>query len=139
MRLDPRCFTKGRGAISAAPKEEKRRAVAVIALAAALAVAAALWLHFSHAPNTGQDIYDNEPAFKAYVASLGLAALSFEEARSRLVNRGFRCESLAEGNVSCNRHVRGSNCGELQFVDLKKPGSNGLSHSVTTRFGLTCR
>ena len=116
---------------------KNRQAITALVIAAALA-ATALWLHFSYAPNTGKNIYDNEPAFKAHVASLGLAAMTFEEARNRLLAGGFRCESLAEGNVSCNRRVRGSNCGELQFVDLIKPGPDGSSHSVATRFGLTC-
>jgi len=118
---------------------KKSRAVAAIVIAAVLVAVAGFLLHFSYVPNTGRDIYDNEAAYEAYVAGLGLASLPFDDARRRLLVEGFHCESLAAGNVSCNRHPRGSNCGELQFVDLKKPGADGASHSVTTRFGLTCR
>lgn len=115
------------------------RVAAAAAIATGLLVAAGFWLHLSYAPNTGKDIYDNEAAFRSYVASLGLSSMRLGEATNRLLLEGFRCDRLEEGNVSCNRRPRGSNCGELQVVDLKKPGPGGSSHSVTTRFGLTCR
>lgn len=112
---------------------------AAIAAAALAAILAAGWLHLSYTPNSGKDIYDNEAAFAAYVAGLGLASMSFEQARSRLAAEGFRCDMLSEDNASCSRRLRGSSCGELQSVDLKMHAADGALHSVTTRFGLTCR
>ena len=119
---------------------KKRTEVAVaVVIAVVVALAAGYGLHLSYAPNIGKNIYDNETAFKAWVDSLGLASASFEEARNRLMLEGFRCELFADGSVSCERLAQGSNCGERQFVDLTVPGTGGLTHSVSTRFGLVCR
>ncbi len=112
---------------------------AAVAIAIAVAVAAGSWLHLSYVPNTGNNIYDDEAAFKAYVASLGLASGSIEAARNRLMLEGFRCELFADGGASCERFAQGSNCGERQFVDLTVPGPTGSTHAVSTRFGLVCR
>ncbi|HEY5930290.1 MAG TPA: hypothetical protein VIU02_08270 [Burkholderiales bacterium] len=54
---------------------KKSRAIAAIVIAAVLVAVAGLLLQFSYVPNTGRDIYDNEAAFEAYVAGLGLASL----------------------------------------------------------------
>lgn len=107
-------------------------AVALLALLAALA-----WRYLSHAPNTGKNIFDDPAAFTTYVDGLGLAALPAPDARNRLMLEGFRCELFADGGSSCYRRVQGSNCGELQFVDLAAPGAD--ANRVSTRFGLTCR
>ncbi len=113
---------------------------ALLAGVAILAAAAAgWWLNLSYSPNTGRNIHDNEAAFGAYVASLGLASASLEDAKTRLMLEGFRCELFADGSVSCHRKVRGSKCGEQQFVDLKVPAGGGTGHSTSTRFGLVCR
>ena len=115
-------------------------AAVAIAIAVAIAVAAAgSWLHLSYVPNTGNNIYDDEAAFKAYVASLGLVSVPIEAARDRLILEGFRCELFADTSVSCERLAHGSNCGERQFVDLTVPGTGGTTHGVSSRFGLVCR
>jgi len=103
------------------------------------AVAAGWWLNLSYSPNTGKNIYDNEAAFQDYVAKLGLASVPLVEAKNRLMLEGFRCELFADGDVSCYRKVRGSKCGEQQFVDLKVGAGGGSGYSTSTRFGLVCR
>ena len=118
---------------------KRTEVVAAVVLAVVIAVAAGFWLKLSYAPNTGKNIYDNEAAFKTWVAGLGLAAVPIEEARNRLMLEGFRCQLFADGGASCERLAQGSNCGERQFVDLTVPGSGGSTHSVSTRFGLVCR
>lgn len=113
---------------------------AIAALAVLVATAAAAWwLNLSFSPNTGKNIYNTEATFKSYVASLGLANMALDAAKNRLMVEGFRCELFADGNVSCNRKVQGSKCGEQQFVDLAVSSNGGLTHSVSTRFGLVCR
>lgn len=120
---------------------KNRKRLTVFAAAAAILAAgtAGWWLNLSYSPNTGKNIYDNEASFQAYVANLGLAAASLEDAKSRLMLEGFRCELFADGAVVCHRKVQGSKCGEQQFVDLKVPGTGGAAHAVSTRFGLVCR
>lgn len=108
-------------------------------VAIAVAVAAGSWLHLSYVPNTGKNIYDNEAAYKAYVAGLGLGSVTIEAARNRLILEGFRCELFADASVSCERLAQGTNCGERQFVDLTVPGTGGSRHAVSSRFGLVCR
>lgn len=117
----------------------KRPAVRAAAIAVAILVvlAAFAWRHLSYAPNTGKNIYDSPAAFDAYVDRLGLAALPDADARNRLMVEGFRCELFPDGAASCYRKVQGSQCGELQSVDLAAPGSK--DKRVSTRFGLTCR
>lgn len=102
------------------------------------AAAGGWWLNLSYSPNTGKNIYDNEAAFGAYVANLGLASASLQDAKTRLLLEGFRCELFADGSVSCHRKVLGSKCGEQQFVDLKV-SAGGSGHSTSVRFGLVCR
>ena len=104
---------------------------------AILAVIAVLGARLSYEPNTGTGIYDSPMAFDAYVAGLGLSGNSLEQAQARLTREGFRCEGFSDGTAICHRKVRGSNCAEQQFVDLKPAGT--ASHGVSTRFGLTCR
>ncbi|HEX7812909.1 MAG TPA: hypothetical protein VF460_13450, partial [Burkholderiales bacterium] len=100
----------------------KRPAVVAAAAAILATGAAGWWLDLSYSPNTGKNIHDNEASFQAYVVKLGLGSISLEDAKNRLMLAGFRCESFADGGVSCHRKVRGSKCGEQQFVDLKAPG-----------------
>ena len=135
---DPASLSKGRGVV---PKRFGIGAAVVITIAVAIAVAIAAgsWLHLSYVPNSGKNIYDNEAAFEAYVASLGLASVPIEAARDRLILEGFRCELFADASVSCERLAQGSNCGERQFVDLTVPGTSGSTHAVSSRFGLVCR
>lgn len=121
-----------------------------LAAAAAIALLAGIVLALSrlgYRPNTGPDVFDNPAAFDRYVAELGLGTLALEQAGARLGKAGFRCELLAPGNLSCYRKVRGSNCGERQFVDLasgdsgtRRPGETQTSGilRISTRFGLTC-
>jgi hypothetical protein len=117
---------------------KQRQVAASVATAAAILAALALfaWHFLSYAPNTGRDIFDNEAAYQAYVAGLGLGSMAPAEARDRLMLEGFRCELFPDGSSSCHRRAMGSQCGEQQFVDLAAPGSRV---PVTTRFGLTCR
>lgn len=114
------------------------KAAAASATVLIVAMLAGGWLHLSYRPNSGKDIFDNEAAFGAYVAGLALASMPFEQAHSRLVAEGFRCDMLSVGNARCSRRARGSNCGELQSVDLKMHPGGGRLHSVSSRFSLTC-
>lgn len=105
-----------------------------VAILAAIAILAA---RLSYEPNAGTGIYDSPIAFDAYVAGLGLPGMTPEQAQGRLVREGFRCEGFSDGTATCHRKVRGSNCAEQQFVDLKPAGA--ASQGISTRFGLTCR
>jgi hypothetical protein len=118
---------------------KNRSRLAVLAAAILAAGFAGWWLNLSQSPNTGKNIYGSEASFQAYVAGLGLASGTLEDAKNRLMVEGFRCELFADGAVGCHRKVLGSNCGEQQFVDLKPAGTGGPGPSVSSRFGLVCR
>lgn len=113
------------------------------ALAFALAVLAVLaafaWQHLSYTPNSGPGVFDNPASFRAYVDGLGIGSISREQAMARLVREGFRCDEFTDGSVGCYRRVKGSQCGENQFVDLVATPTGGQRAPVSTRFGQVCR
>lgn len=121
--------------------DERRRPWArfFTALAVVGAVAgAAVWLDASPRPQPGRNLFDSRPAFHDYIARLALGALSTAAAIEKLASLGFSCETFKDGNVACFREVRGTLCGERQFVDLFVPGKDGAAHIVDTRFGRVC-
>ncbi len=99
---------------------------------------AVLWLMPTSSPHVGGNLFDSREEFQAYVARLDLALVPTAAAIDRLTSRGFHCDTFKDGNVACYRQVKGSLCGERQFVDLLVPGKDGAAHAVATRFGLTC-
>jgi hypothetical protein len=99
---------------------------------------AMLWLVPASSPRVGGNLFDSPEEFQAYVARLDLASVPTAAAIDRLSAQGFQCETFKDGNVACYRRVKGSLCGERQFVDLLVPGKDGAAHAVATRFGLTC-
>lgn len=120
-----------------------RRRPGLRAFAFALAVLAALaavsWQHLSYTPNAGRGIFDNPESFRAYVDGLGLGSLAKAQAMNRLTGEGFRCDEFADGSVGCYRRVKGSQCGENQFVDLAATRAGDQRVPVSTRFGQVCR
>lgn len=121
------------------PGLSRNRRLAVAALVLALLLAGAAGLsRLGYQPNTGPDVFDSKAEFDAFVAGLRLESLALDQAGETLVRRGFRCDLLDPGNLSCHRRVRGSNCGEQQFVDLLTGTAGGAPLRVSTRFGLTC-
>ncbi len=137
----------GERAKAQSPGAATQRWLAVLAAIALLAGTAFALSRLGYRPNTGPDVFDSPAAFDRYVAELRLETLVLEQAGARLGEAGFRCELLAPGNLSCYRKVRGSNCGERQFVDLASgdsatsdPGEGPRAGAlrISTRFGLTC-
>ena len=121
--------------------DERRRPWArfFTALAVVGAVAgAAVWLDSSARPQPGRNLFDSRAAFHDYVARLGLGAMPTAAAIEKLASLGFSCETFKDGNVACFREMRGTLCGERQFVDLFVPGKDGAVHTVSTRFGRVC-
>ena len=121
--------------------DERRRPWArfFTALAVVGAVAgAAVWLDSSARPQPGRNLFDSRAAFHDYVARLGLGVMPTAAAIENLASLGFSCETFKDGNVACFREVRGTLCGERQFVDLFVPGKDGAAHTVSTRFGRVC-
>lgn len=117
----------------------RNRRFAATATTIAFLLAGATGLsRLSYQPNTGPGVFDSKAEFDAFIAGLRLESLALDQAGKNLAGRGFRCELLEPGNLSCHRLVRGSNCGERQFVDLLKGTAGGASLRVSTRFGLTC-
>jgi hypothetical protein len=96
------------------------------------------WLNSPSRPQPGRNLFDTRAQFRAYVSRLDLAAVATVTAIERLASQGFSCETFKDGNVACFREVRGSICGERQFVDLLVPGKDGATHTVSTRFGRVC-
>ena len=121
--------------------DERRRPwvrfFSALALVGALA-GVAVWLDSSPAPQPGRNLFDSRPAFEAYVSRLALGALPTAAAIEKLATLDFSCETFKDGNVACLREVRGTICGERQFVDLFVPGKDGAAHVVATRFGRVC-
>ena len=121
--------------------DERRRLwfrfFSLLALVGAIA-GAAVWLDSSARPQPGRNLFDSRPAFQDYVERMGLGALSTAAAIDKLASLGFSCETFKDGNVACFREVRGTLCGERQFVDLFVPGKDGAAHTVSTRFGRVC-
>ena len=113
------------------------RFFSLLALVGAVA-GAAVWLDSPARPQPGRNLFDSRPAFHDYVARLGLDAISTAAAIEKLASLGFSCETFKDGNVACFREVRGTLCGERQFVDLFVPGKDGAAHTVATRFGRVC-
>lgn len=111
----------------------------MLALAVLAVLAAVSWQHLSYTPNAGPGIFDNPQSFRAYVDGLGLDSLPREQAMGRLMGEGFRCDEFADGSVGCYRRVKGSQCGENQFVDLAATRAGGQRGPVSTRFGQVCR
>ena len=99
---------------------------------------AAVWLDSSARPQPGRNLFDSRAAFHDYVARLGLGVMPTAAAIEKLASLGFSCETFKDGNVACFREVRGTLCGERQFVDLFVPGKDGAAHTVSTRFGRVC-
>ena len=137
----------GEQAKAQSPRATTERRLAALAAIALLAGAAFALSRLGYRPNAGPDVFDSPAAFDRYVAELRLETLALEQAGVRLGKAGFRCELLAPGNLSCYRKVRGSNCGERQFVDLasgdagtNRPGEPQPAGTlrISTRFGLTC-
>lgn len=89
-------------------------------------------------PQPGLNLFGSSAQFERHVARLGLDAMTTGAAIGRLQADGFRCETFADGNVACDRDVKGSNCGERQTIDLLSPGAGGLAGMVRARFGRTC-
>ena len=116
----------------------KRRIVALTAAFALLLAVTILLPRLAYRPNTGPGVFDSKEAFDTHIAGLRLETLELDQAGTRLAGDGFRCDLLAPGNLSCHRKVKGSNCGEQQFVDLFAGPGNASRLRVTTRFGLTC-
>ena len=121
--------------------DERRRLwfrfLSLLALVAAI-TGVAVWLDSSGRPQPGRNLFDSRPAFHDYVERMGLVALSTAAAIEKLASRGFSCETFKDGIVACFREVRGTLCGERQFVDLFVPGKDGAAHTVSTRFGRVC-
>ena len=121
--------------------DERRRPWARFFLALALVSAlagTAVWLDSSPAPQPGRNLFDSRSAFEAYVSRLALGAMPTTAAIEKLASLGFACETFKDGNVACFREVRGTICGERQFVDLFVPGKDGAAHVVATRIGRVC-
>jgi hypothetical protein len=137
-RLFLRVVSLGRGK----PEPGDRRQPLVSFLGALIAVgaiaAAVLWLLPPSSSHVRGNLFDSREEFQAYIARLELASVPTAAAIDRLTSRGFHCETFNDANVSCYRQVKGSLCGERQFVDLLVPGKEGAAHAVATRFGLTC-
>ena len=111
--------------------------LSLLALVGAVA-GAAVWLDSSARPQPRRNLFDSRPAFHDYVVRLSLGALPTAAAVAKLASLGFSCETFNDGNVACFREVRGTLCGERQFVDLFVPGKDGAAHTVGTRFGRVC-
>ena len=110
--------------------------VAIVAISVLIAIG--FWLSYSLDPQPGSNLFDTRSEFQAYVTRMGLASVPTLSAIETLTAQGFACETFRDGNVACFREVRGSLCGERQFVDLFVPGLHGAAHTVATRFGRVC-
>ncbi len=111
-------------------------AVAIVSIAAVTAIG--FWFLSAAKPQFGRNLFDTRSEFQAYVSHLGLAAVPTMTALEKLQSLGFSCDTFTDGNVACFREVRGTICGERQFVDLFVPGKDGAAHTVSTRFGRVC-
>lgn len=109
----------------------------VLIASGAIAIAV-IWLMPTSSPHVGGNLFGSREEFQAYVARQDLASVATAAAIDRLGAQGFHCDTFKDGNVACHRQVKGSLCGERQFVDLLVPGKDGAAHAVATRFGLTC-
>jgi hypothetical protein len=128
------------GRLEPEPGDHRRSPVSFLgALIAIGAIAAAvLWLVPPSRPLARGNLFDSREEFQAYIERLDLASVPTGAAIDSLTSRGFHCETFKDGSVACYRQVKGSFCGERQFVDLLVPGKDGAAHAVATRFGLTC-
>jgi hypothetical protein len=128
------------GRLDPEPGDRRQRLVSFLGTLIAIgAIAiAVLWLALPSRPHFGGNLFDSRKEFQAYVARLDLASVPTAAAIDRLTGQGFQCETFKDGNVACYRQVKGSLCGERQFVDLLVPGKDGAAHAVATRFVLTC-
>jgi hypothetical protein len=101
-------------------------------------VAIGLWLNAAPDPPPGRNLFDTRREFDVYVARMALDSVPTLSAIEKLTSQGYSCETFNDGNVACFREVRGTACGERQFVDLFVPGRHGAPHTVATRFGRVC-